>query len=111
MSKTPVETSGDVNVTVASNFWKVPSSATEAFTENLTLLSSCATLKTGACARLGDGSTVDATRHRMANRMKSSLNITLNFAPLMSLPTDGRHIQLPVPSQRNLVIAPPVSNR
>src|SRR5271169_5017535 len=77
MSKPPVEISGDVNVTVASHFSKVPSSATDAFTENLTVLSSCVILKTGTCARLGNGSTADATRHRTANRMKSSMNVNM----------------------------------
>src|SRR5271155_2806339 len=73
MSKTAVETSGDVNVKVASHLSKVPSRATDAFTKNLTVLSPGVIANTGACARLTDGSTADANRHRTANRMESLL--------------------------------------
>jgi predicted amidohydrolase YtcJ len=54
----------------ASHLSKLPLIATEALTENLIELSSGVTAKTGACARLTDGSTADAKRHRTANRMK-----------------------------------------
>src|SRR5258707_10498560 len=43
--------------------------ATEAFTPNLIELPSCVITKTGTCARLTDGSTADANRHRTVNRM------------------------------------------
>src|SRR5258706_10908274 len=43
--------------------------ATEAFTLNLIELPSCVITKTGTCARLTDGSTADAKRHRTVNRM------------------------------------------
>src|SRR5262249_24149455 len=66
MSKTPVETSGEVNFRVASHLSKLPSIATEAFTKNLTVLTPGVTTKTGACARLTDGSTADAKRQRTA---------------------------------------------
>src|SRR5580693_2788045 len=69
MSKTPVETSVDVKVRVASHLSKVPLTATDAFTANLTELSSVVILKVGACARLNDGNTADARRQRTANRM------------------------------------------
>src|SRR5215831_1268517 len=66
MSKTPVETSGEVNFRVASHLSKLPSIATEAFTKNLIVLTRGVTTKTGACARLTDGSTADAKRQRTA---------------------------------------------
>src|SRR5271167_5119131 len=53
MSNTPVVTSGDVNVRVASHLSKLPSIATDAFTKNLTVLASGVITKTGAvCAWL-----------------------------------------------------------
>src|SRR5258708_2030564 len=74
MSKTPVSTSGEVIVAVASHLSNVPSIATDAFTWNLIELSSFVILMTGtpagACARLTDGSTAEAKRHRTTNRMK-----------------------------------------
>src|ERR1035441_5538443 len=69
MSKAPVVTSVDVNVRAASHLSKVPSMATDAFTENLTELSSVVILKTGTCARLSDGNTADAKKKKTANRM------------------------------------------
>src|SRR2546430_138367 len=67
MSKTPVLISGVANVRVASHLSNVPFIATDAFTSNLILLSTGVIAKTGACAWLADGSTVDATRHRMVS--------------------------------------------
>src|SRR6185295_17596644 len=70
MSKTPDVRSVDAKVKVASHLSKLPFTATDDFTANLTELSSVIILKTGAsCARLGDGSAPDAKRHRTANRM------------------------------------------
>jgi hypothetical protein len=69
MSKTRVDTSGDVNVKVASHLSKMPFIATDASTSNLTELSPGVISKIGACARLTDGSTVDAKRQRAAIRM------------------------------------------
>src|SRR5271157_5906249 len=72
MSMTPVVTSVDGNVSVASHLLNLPSMATEAFTKNLMSLSSGVTAKTGtSCARLSDGNAADNTRHRrVANRME-----------------------------------------
>src|SRR5882672_4337842 len=74
MSRTPVSTSGEVIVAVASQLSNVPSIATDAFTWNLIELPSFIILMTGtssgACARLTDGSTAEAKKHRTANRMK-----------------------------------------
>src|ERR1700730_12613493 len=69
MSKTPVETSVDAKVRVASHLSKVPFMATDAFTANLIELSSVVILKTGTCARLSDGNTADAKKKKTANRM------------------------------------------
>src|SRR5271167_1749962 len=69
MSKTPVETSVDAKVRVASHLSKVPFTATDAFTANLIELSSVVILKTGTWARLNDGNIADARRQRTANRM------------------------------------------
>src|SRR5580704_5836409 len=59
MSITPDSAAGDAKVNVASHFLNFPSMATEAFTKNLTSLSSGVTLKTGtwSWARLTDFST------------------------------------------------------
>src|SRR5277367_1888891 len=69
MSRTPVEASGDVNVRVASHLSKLPSRDTDAFTENLTVLSSGVIAKTGACAWANDGSRTDAKRPRADGRI------------------------------------------
>jgi hypothetical protein len=54
--------------------------ATEAFTKNLTSLSSGVIVKTGAWARHTDGSMVDTNRHKTVNRIEFLLNkkATLN---------------------------------
>src|SRR5258707_11590888 len=65
MSKTPVETSGLVNVRVASHLSNVPSSATDDFTKNLIEPPSGLIWKTGVCARHTDGNTANAKRQRM----------------------------------------------
>src|SRR5580704_3163472 len=69
MSSTPVVGSVEVKVRVASHLSKVPFMATDAFTANLTELSSVENLKTGTWALLTDGSARDATKQRTANRM------------------------------------------
>src|SRR5579864_6447796 len=69
MSKTPVDTSVDAKVKEASHLSKVPFMATDAFTANLTELSSVVNLKTGTWARLNDGNIADARRQRTVNRM------------------------------------------
>src|SRR5271154_4134362 len=74
MVKTPVLISGDVNTRVESHFSKVPSIATDAFTKNFTVLSPGVIAKTGACARVTDGSTAATNRQRTANRIEPSLN-------------------------------------
>src|SRR6202040_369766 len=69
MSSTPVSTSGDVKVRVASHLSKVPFIATDASTSNLIELSVGVISKTGACARLSDGNTAENKKDRMARRM------------------------------------------
>src|SRR5277367_3557947 len=86
MLKTPVLISGDVNTRVASHFSKVPSIATDAFTKNFTVLSPGVIAKTGACARVTDGSAADTNRHRTANRMESLLEQNRSFRLCLSEP-------------------------
>jgi hypothetical protein len=75
MSKTPVVTSADVNVRVASHWSKVPCMATEALTANDIELSAREIAKTGAsCARLTDGGTTDAKRQRTTIRMLAGVS-------------------------------------
>src|ERR1700758_2551884 len=63
MSRTPVVTSGEVKVRVASHLSKVPSIATEAFTLNLIVLCGGGEIaKTGACAWASDGRKAAAAR-------------------------------------------------
>src|ERR1700745_3973499 len=91
MSKTPVETSVDAKVSLASHLSKVPFTATDAFTENLIELSSVVILKTGTCARLSDGNTADAKKKKTANRMPPCARLSdMNFLPRDSPITEGR---------------------
>src|SRR5580693_7327559 len=75
MSKTPVVTSVDGNVSVASHWSNLPSRATDACTLNFIELSSFATAmigtSAGGCAGIANGSAADATRQMTANRMES----------------------------------------
>src|ERR1700756_4000525 len=71
MSRTPVSTSGEVIVAVASHLSNVPSIATDALTWNLIELPSCKIAKTGTSSRPPDGSNADVIRHRANNRMGS----------------------------------------
>src|SRR5258708_5169412 len=74
-AKTPVVTSGDINVREASHWSKVPFIATDAFTLNAIELSAWVIAKTGAsCARLTDGSTAEANRQRATNRMPGGMS-------------------------------------
>src|SRR6266436_6639886 len=74
-ARTPVVTSGDVNVRVASHLSKVPWIATDAFTLNAIELPACVIANTGAsCARLSDGSRADATRQVATNTVFIFLN-------------------------------------
>src|SRR5690242_18786234 len=77
MSKTPVVTSGDVNVRVASHLSNLPAIATEALTENVIELPSCVITKVGACARLGGVSTADAARQKTAIRIVTECDLSL----------------------------------
>jgi|HubBroStandDraft_6_1064221.scaffolds.fasta_scaffold147636_1 hypothetical protein len=70
MSSMPDVTSVDEKVSVASHLLNLPSMATEALTKNLTSLSSGVIVKTGAWARLTDGSMAEIKRQRKANRMR-----------------------------------------
>src|SRR5579864_4682812 len=89
MFKMPVVASLDVNVKVESHFSKVPASFTDAFTKNLTELSSTAILKTGtsagACARAKDGEKVEANRQRIGSRMTIRIGPRVVFKVLSSL--------------------------
>jgi hypothetical protein len=67
MSKTPVESSGDVNVSLASHLSNLPTIATEASTSNLIVLSSVVISKTGGSAGLADMSRADVNRKRRVN--------------------------------------------
>src|ERR1700674_1796554 len=85
MSKTPVETSVDAKVRVASHLSKAPFMATDAFTANLIELSSVVILKTGTCARLSDGNTADAKK-KTANRMLPWARLSdMNFLPPVAM--------------------------
>src|SRR5271165_7417012 len=75
MSKTPVVTSVEGNVIVASHLSNFPAIATEALTENWTLLPSCEIANTGTCAWDGGGSKADAKRQRTKNRIGSLQNV------------------------------------
>src|SRR5580765_768379 len=78
MSRTPVSTSGEVIVAVASHLSNVPSIATDAFTWNLIELSSFVILmmgtSAGACACVIDGDRPDAKRQKITSRIPRSLS-------------------------------------
>src|SRR5271165_4869248 len=91
MSKTPLAGSVDPNVRVASHLSKVPSMATDAFTENLTELPSGVILKTGACARLSAGNMADAKKKKTANRMLPCAGVLdMNFLPTVDVKATKR---------------------
>ena len=71
MSKTPVDTSVELNVSVASHFSKVPLIATEASTSNLTELS------TGVIVKTGTPSLVEA---RLVGQNKMDIEIQSNVS-------------------------------
>src|SRR5258708_2224269 len=83
MSITADSAAVDGKVSAASHFLNFPSMATEAFTKNLTSLSSGVIVKTGtwSWARLTDGSKVETNRHKAANRMEFLLNKKDNTSP------------------------------
>src|ERR1700683_3700109 len=74
-SSAPEVTSVDGKVSVASHLLNLPSMATEAFTKNLTLLSSGVMAKTGPCAWANDGNSANAKRQTTVNRTKSLLQV------------------------------------
>src|SRR5579863_3716702 len=74
MSRTPDSGSVDGKVSVASHLSNLPSIATEAFTKNLTSLSSGVTVKTGPWPRLTEGNMTDIKSARTANLMEFLLN-------------------------------------
>jgi hypothetical protein len=88
-SHTPVETSGEVNVRVASYLSKLPSIATDAFTKNLTELVSGVITKTGACAGFG----VAAVKLSIARNTSATVTLTKSFMNdfLFDSPTLPKH--------------------
>src|ERR1700691_4477072 len=72
-SSAPEVTSVDGKVSVASHLLNLPSMATEAFTKNLTSLSSGVMVKIGPCAWATEGNSADARRQKIVNRMESLL--------------------------------------
>src|SRR6516162_4107533 len=83
MSKTPVDTSGDLKVSEASHLSNLPSIATDASTSNLIELSTGVTLKTGTpspvWARLTHGNIADI-------KMQNSLSLIMSVS--LFLPSD-----------------------
>src|SRR6267142_1161122 len=96
MSKTAVESSGDVNVRVASHLSNLPAMATDAFTSNCIVLSTGVIAKTGACVRPRDGSTADTTRPRVASRMPVSLTFCCFIVILCPFTTQHSELGLKI---------------
>src|SRR5215468_947611 len=86
MSKTPVDTSGDLKVREASHLSNLPSIATDASTSNLIELSTGVTLKTGTpspvWAWLAHENVIES---KMQNRL--SLIVGASYFPLNELGT------------------------
>src|SRR5580700_3215921 len=74
MSKTPVESSGEVKVKVASHLSNLPTIATDDSTSNFMVLSACVSSKTGTCARPMDGNAESTNRQMIVNRIAESLS-------------------------------------
>src|ERR1700716_4091123 len=75
MSRTPVVTSGDANVRMASHLSKVPAIATEAFTLNLIVLCGGGEItKTGACAWGSGGRRAEAASNSKSARYLIFIN-------------------------------------
>src|SRR5579871_6235525 len=76
MSKTAVESSGEVNVRVASHLSNLPTIATEALTLNFIELSTGVISNTGTfCAVLSDGNKIDAQIQKKANRPNTAVGL------------------------------------
>src|SRR5215471_5362346 len=94
MSKTPVVTSGDVSVKVASHLSKVPLIATDASTSNLIELSAGVILKTGtpsaACVRSMDKNKMHSKRQEMVSDM-----LAVRDSPTGLLETKAGHMFFP----------------
>src|SRR5689334_14718381 len=89
MSRTAVESSGEVNVRVASHFSNLPTIATDAFTSNFIVLSAGVISKTGASsAAPTDESAADTKSNRVANFIGS-------FLQWHSLTRHNRHSAFP----------------
>src|SRR6516162_7512463 len=82
MSKTPVDTSGDLKVREASHLSNLPSIATDASTSNLIELSTGVTLKTGtpssAWAWLTQENIIDS-------KMQNRLSLIMGASPIFLL--------------------------
>src|ERR1700757_2009052 len=76
MSKTAVESSGDVSVIEASHLLNLPTIATDAFTSKFIVLSTGVTSKTGGGSWHSDGSAADAKKQRTANRMLQNVALS-----------------------------------
>ena len=74
ISRTPVVSSGDVNVNVASHLSNLPAIVVEAFTWKLIELSTAQSRHTGACAALNAGNKAEAKTKRMGNRIPRSVS-------------------------------------
>src|ERR1700730_13337081 len=90
MLSTAEVTSVDGKVSVAAHLLNLPSMATEAFTKNLTSLSSGVMVKTGPGSWANDGNSAAAKRQKTVNRMDSLLKVcdtTTFIASGLSLPS------------------------
>jgi hypothetical protein len=86
MSKTAVESSGDVNVIEASHLSNLPTIATDAFTSKFIVLSTGVTAKTGGGPWLSDGSAADAKKKKTANSMLPFARLSdMNFLPPVAM--------------------------
>src|SRR6267142_1266808 len=82
MSKTAVESSGDVNVMEASHLLNLPTIATDAFTSKFIVLPTGVTSKTGGGSWHSDGSAADAKKQRTTDRVLLSVRLpNINFLP------------------------------
>src|SRR5262252_10980835 len=73
ISSTPVVSSGEVNVSVASHLSNFPAILTDDFTWKLIQLSTGVISKIGACDRLSSGNTPATRMQKIAGRMRNRL--------------------------------------
>src|ERR1700739_4029872 len=84
MSRTAVESSGDVNVSVTSHLSNLPVMATDASTSNFIVLPTGVISKTGTCAQVADENMASIKTRRIVNLIRSLSSTCERIAGLLT---------------------------